>query len=505
MKKKLRIIISLLCVVMTFVFVLSACDTGSNVSSGVSNAVSATTSTGGVDENGYNSETKKYESANEVKNWDERELKILVLGKSYGTYCSEDFSYDEDIDGDVINDAVFNRNTALETKYNVVLKVVEAESGTVETMIKNDVDGGTKAYDIVMPYIRSAATLSLSGYLLDLSAYDTIDLSKPWWDQNFVSTVTMNGSLFLGSGDISLLNKICATAVSFNKEMITEYSLSNPYELVKNGTWTLDAMSEMGRTVLSDDGDGVLQYEGHDVFGLSSSYGDGINYYIGCNQNLCLKDENDYPYIAIGSVESIDIVQNIVTMLSQDWVIHAQEMGTDNIWDSSLKIFSEGRALFRTNAFSANKKLRDTTVNFGIVPLPKASEDQDGYYSFVATNNTVICAAITAGCQDDEFAAYMLEAAAVEGKNYLTPAYIDISLMQRDTRDDESQEMIEIIFANFRYDLNHIYNFGLSNVLQTLVQNGTPNEITSLLAENKSAVETKIDDVMEEVNKWSGR
>lgn len=81
--------------------------------------------------------------------------------------------------GDVINDAVFERNAYLEDTYNIEMAEFQ---GITDSLAKQDVTAGTGDYDAVMTNIVDAASLAQSGYTLSMYDLPYIDLSKPWWD-----------------------------------------------------------------------------------------------------------------------------------------------------------------------------------------------------------------------------------------------------------------------------------------------------------------------------------
>jgi hypothetical protein len=54
----------------------------------------------------------------------------------------------------------------------------------------------------------------------------------------------------------------------------------------------------------------------------------------------------------------------------------------------------------------------------------------------------------------------ILEDLCAESKYTLKPAYYEINLRGKYARDDESQDMLDIILSNTAHDLGHIYNFG---------------------------------------------
>ena len=155
--------------------------------------------------------------------------------------------------------------------------------------------------------------------------------------------------------------------------------------------------------------------------------------------------------------------------------------------------FGNKRCLFFGTAFSALKKLRAYDVDsiYGIVPLPKASVEQDKYYTHAGVNGAYgIC--IPVNVPNPEFSAYMIEALACGGKNFVTPAYYEVTLKSRAAKDDGSEEMLDLIFSNVVYDLGIMYNFGGIDFFSKLsAENSTA--VTSRLDAIRSTVQADID------------
>ena len=155
--------------------------------------------------------------------------------------------------------------------------------------------------------------------------------------------------------------------------------------------------------------------------------------------------------------------------------------------------FGNKRSLFFSTAFSGLKKLRAYDVDsiYGIVPLPKASAEQDKYYTHAGVNGAYgIC--IPINVPNPEFSAYMIEALACGGKNHVTPAYYEVALKSRAAKDDGSEEMLDLIFSNVVYDLGIMYNFGGIDFFSKLsAENSTA--VTSRLDAIRSTVQADID------------
>ena len=74
----------------------------------------------------------------------------------------------------------------------------------------------------------------------------------------------------------------------------------------------------------------------------------------------------------------------------------------------------------------------------------------------------------------------------------VTPAYYDVQLKYRDSHDDESGEMLDIVFSNVVYDLGIIYEFGgVSSMIQEMMGNNS-TEVASTIEGKTSAIEEAI-------------
>lgn len=447
-----------------------------------------------VDANG------KYRITNEIIDWESREFGIIVRGTGAGTYQSDDFTYNSELYGDILDKAVKERNDKIESLYNVKIKVYKSDvvgSDPIMTDINQDISTGTHFYDAIMPSIPGLANLAREDKLIDLTEFEYIHLDAPWYDKDANNTFSVGYRLFFTTGDITILNKVCSGGILFNKQMIEYLNMDSPYTLVEEHKWTYEKMYQMAKQATQDT-DGEDGMSSNDTWGMLASYNDALTFYGAAGQKLCLKDGDDNPILSFGNEEtSFNIAQKIITdMLEKDsWVIYAQNFEAP-IWETSLEAFKQGRVLFRPSAFSATTKLRKAGTDFGIVPNPLWSEDQDDYYTYCGTGE-VAGIAIHKNVNDPEFSAYMVEAISCEAKNYITPAYMEINLKGKDMQDEESLEMLKIIFNNITYDTGEIYNFGgIKTLFENLVKNNNAN-LQSKFDEIEPSIIDAIDKLVE--------
>jgi hypothetical protein len=449
-------------------------------------AVSGTKSVGV----GYMDDKGKYISKLPYKDFENKEFKILVRGEKFETYQSDDFTTDSKLYGALLNDAVSKRNNYIEETYKVKLNVIKSD--TIDEDVRNEAAANSGAYDAVMPSIPALASFAQSGYLYDLKTLNNFFISAPWWDANATETFSIDNRLYFTTGDITILNKVCTPSILFNKDMIQQNGLESPYQLVRDKKWTFDKFVEMAKAVtVINSTDQKTSKE--NIYGLLTSNGDALAFFGATGETLCGKNSNDEPYITFGSERSINVAKKVLETLEESsWAVFAEDFEKP-IWVTSLNAFIEGRALFRPSGFSATTKIRQQSdLNFGIIPLPLWDESQDRYYSY-CTNGQVAGIAIPKSCDDPEFSAYMIDIYAAAAKNYITPAYYEVNLKTRDARDDESLEMLDIIFGNIVYDIGEVYNFGKLGVMLNTMLTNRENEVVSSFEAIRDQVQNDID------------
>ena len=77
---------------------------------------------------------------------------------------------------------------------------------------------------------------------MNLNTVDTLDLAAPWWDQVTKENYEIGGRLYMLHGSLQLMYLEGMWVMMFNKQLVTDYGLDNPYELVKSGSWTYEKL-----------------------------------------------------------------------------------------------------------------------------------------------------------------------------------------------------------------------------------------------------------------------
>ena len=159
-------------------------------------------------------------------------------------------------------------------KYEADLQVIESSS--ISNEIRTAASAGDTVYDFAAPSLDIGAALAGEDLLINLKNLDSVDLTNEAWDQNAVRDFSIANKLYYGVSDISLGKNETTWIYFFNKNLIAEYQLENPYELVREGKWTFDKSIEL-MAAASHDTDGNGEPNEGDRFGTFRIY-DAMRY-----------------------------------------------------------------------------------------------------------------------------------------------------------------------------------------------------------------------------------
>ena len=123
--------------------------------------------------------------------------------------------------------------------------------------------------------------------------------------------------------------------------------------------------------------------------------------------------------------------------------------------------------LYRVAIINELTVLGDMTDDFGIVPNPKLNEEQDGYHSRVIDGWLYVVPNTNTRL---DMTSVILEALAIESRNYVYDAYYEQSLKNRYTNDPNAKEMLDLISSTRTIDLGDtVWQADIRNKIQDAV------------------------------------
>ena len=407
--------------------------------------------------------------------------------------------YAEGITGEAINDAVYNRNVKIEDAYKVKIALQLEQSTDIASMVGQQVTAGDSTYDVVYQILSAAPALIQKSYFHNLFNVPNIDLTKPWWDQNSISSLSTMGILPLVSTSINVNDKDATAALAFNKTIASNNQLEDLYTLVREGKWTYDKLTEMAEATYNDsNGDGTMTPD--DVYGFLGGRDVIDSLYHGSGSQFITKNENDEFVFTFGTERDVDVISKGIDIVNSVWYFnhHAWKDQSDILY---RQIFETGHGLFFWMRLDDVTNMRAGDADFGIIPIPKYEEAQDKYYSLVSQHTTGLMS-IPITCAGDELSevGMVLEALAAESHYTLIPEYIETSLKTKNSRDAESADMLDIILGNRVFDPMNVYSF--ANFGDAIMDAADANnkDMASLIKSKEKLVNKSIEKVLKAVS-----
>ena len=422
-------------------------------------------------------------------------------GEEVQFFLGEEFSKLQaaEENGDTVNDSIYLRNRKVEEMYNCkfVYNLNPCSSSTWNTWyasLESSIMAGDDSIDIAGGYAYRFAALSItSGLFLNILDIPEIDMSKPWWPGNISEAACVGSKLFMVQGNVDPMFYDCIFTLIFNKELANSLQL-DMYGIVDDGKWTIDKLEEVAKLATADlDGNGAL--DDKDQWGFATGQYvpvDAFNFAF--DLEFVSYDQDGIPSLLPLSEKLTDACTRMKDfLLNSNTAQHCDE-------EIKKQMFKDGRALIVTSDLGEIQSLRDLETNFGIIPYPKWDENQEQYLSFSAgvDSATGYCIPLTA---DGALGGTILEALACYGYHDIMPVYYEKVLKGKNTRDDESAVMLDLIFNNISFDFTQIYSFAFgdekapSMLMRTTINNN--KDITSAFAADKQMYIKTIEKLVE--------
>ena len=425
------------------------------------------------------------------------EFRILAPGSGGHFYyqvsddCNE--TWFEAPSGDVMNDAVYERNLMTEELLNIkIVPVFENDTQKLQKQIQNSVTAGADDFDVALNRMDFLGASMTAGYLLNFYDIETIDLTNPWWDANIVRDFTLFGNrLYFLAGDINFLDDYAVEVIYFNKRLSEEADLSSPYEAVNSNTWNLDTFYSMCKAVERDvNGDGKIVMA-DDLVG-HAEVNDMVKHWIypmgersidiGLDGSLSLQILTEHQVNAIDRL--FDVMVN-GTMSYMD--------------DQAVTYFIDGHALFLGNMLGSLNKMRDMKDEFGVLPMPKLNAEQERYGEYIS-NGWTTAYGVPVTVSDANRAGTVMEVLCGMSTDTVRKALYDVLFSAKLVRDTDSVRMLDIIFASKSYDWAVDFSWGTDfQSLYNTIYTSKKNNFVSNAEKKEKALTKKITQLVEKI------
>ena len=405
-------------------------------------------------------------------NYDGEKVRVLARGDEW--YYDE-MSVTSDEIMNVIDQSVYDREVYVEERLGVDLtvekKVIGTDYNALENLARTYFRSGTDAIDILASPSLQAANLTTEGVMWDLRQVENIDLSQPWYSQDFVDLATLKGITFFIAGDATLSYMRYAFCTFVNFTLAERYNLPNIYKTVDNGEWTLDYLASTVSEIYEDLNNNGRKDNG-DLYGFATSPKTGTDvFYSSFDLKMVAKNEDG----ELANVIDVDKFQSALTAICDFFYtnpgsITLKFIEGDKEYYNMITAFSSDQYLFTNMRLISveSQEFIDMESNYGIIPTPKWNADQTEYKTYVHDLYTVLGIIGTVPEDKLPMMGAFLEAFSCYSYNATRDVYFETALKGRYVRDAESRRMLDIIVESRYIDGGWIYNQQLESFACTL-------------------------------------
>lgn len=417
------------------------------------------------------------------------------------------FSATDGYTGTAVSDALYSRKAFFDEAFGIDLDV------NLSTTAKNDLtvalQAGEYLCDASFLSARDSFSIALNGYYRDLNDLDSLNLENSYWDQRIQNEYLIGDKLFFLEGDHTIVDELRTYVCIYNDNLYRDYGYydkyGTPYEMVSLGTWTYDRLMTMTADMYRDLNDNGKR-DDQDFYGMVGELTCGYYFFLGSGLKL-IDNENGSPRLCIADESMYERIYNALAdtmeMTTDPDILMPQLLEVSDVWGAASSIFEQDHAIFRSTSLSAVTRLVEMSGSYGILPIPKYTEDQDGYYCWVSGNNHFPLA-IPNTVPDAEKSAAIAEMLCYYsryGSDSLYDAFFEVMKISKICRQSEDIAMLDLVFDSKTFDLDYSAQItGIESSMYTLAKNGNLTALNSTIKSLRRSSDSNLKNFLSKIN-----
>lgn len=401
------------------------------------------------------------------------------------------YSFDaEEVNGEVLNDAIYNRNRRVENKFNITIEEVEIENEV--SLLSQSVAGGLRDYAIYHVLMWDCVNIIAKNLIRPISSMPYIDISNPYWDPG-VEDIMFNDVLYYGYSDITFNHYESMATLFYNGQLLENNQLELPYDLFIEGKWTVDKMYEYVETVSSDaNGDGQMNID-DDIIGFAGRDFSQLGWLHASGMQLISYDSASDEYKFDMNTERMhQLYESVYPLTVNGDYVDLRQNG-------DREAFMAGRVLFLAHQINVFRQLRSADDPYGIICYPSVDGDVDT--TKVHVNNAGLFV-IPILCVDEEAERLgnILEAWAADSYDYLMEDYFRYAVVGKGANDEKSADMIYRMRDMREFDIAYAIEGSNSSAIGAYERGITSGNIASFQEKFEDKVNKIVNGIIEDMS-----
>ena len=380
------------------------------------------------------------------------------------------YIYAEEQTGSAVDDAMYERDQKTEETLNVDIGYHIA-GGTIQDVfpaVNASVMAGDHDYDLIVSHVNWDLTSYVSNNIVfDWNTVPHVDFDKVYWNKNIINSLSINGKSPYAASDIFVGDTVF---LLLNKKLAEEMKLGSLYDYVYDGKWTWDLLAKLSADI-SGDVDGNGEMNELDRYGVVANVSGSAwmlrNIPGSCGQMIYTNGKNGLE-LTVNNEQTQSILEKSVALFhgGGGYILKEESRETAD----KVAHFNRGTFLtYFVSAHTSASAYNNLDFDYGVLPLPKYDEKQESYKALSWSHNLMI-----PSTADAEMSGMVSEWMSYYGNKLVRPKFYDSLLSVRFAQDEETIDMLDLIWANIDYDPG--MNFKSANFygyFDQMVINGT--------------------------------
>ena len=368
--------------------------------------------------------------------------------------------------GEEVNDATFTRQVKVSEAFDCKIIETNVSIYDLKKELEKVVLSGEVAYDAA--YQRADETISgiLDNSYIPLDTISNIHLERNYWSQDLLDVSSLNKTHYFAASDLQLMSFDGVWCIYFNAEILKNKGIDAPYQLVKDGKWTLDELHVLASQACDLGPDESWNYNpaGECVYGFAT-FRDGIpKLLFGIEALFGGKDASDLPYLACTEMGFTERALKLAEFCGEAGAYFYAQASTGN-GDAYDQMFIDERSVFCGAEIKFAQTLRGVGMNYGMLPFPKYSVDQESYHTTMINYLPVMTIPTTNNSPED--IGLIMDALSYEAHLTMADVYYGNRVSLKGTGEDTANDvaMLEIMRETRSLDPIVVLGFGSGSTL----------------------------------------
>ncbi len=451
MKRMTKLVLLVLSLVMVL-SVFAACDDKKN--GGVTTTTTTTNDPGTTTQPLYGTDPEGFAlpTIPDELNYGGKQINLLVYSQNVANIFPEALREPNTH----IQNEIFLQNQQMEIdlglRFNVVTKSAHMSSGDDGEDLYNEALEGRTAYEAICCYSLFPSMMAIEGILYDLNGLEYPTTEMPWFASDIQEYAIMDWLFFINNNS-SIKNLTSIFSVFANKVMIANKGLENIEDVVLRGEWTLDKMQQYSRNWASEAEQNPGSVYGVFMHGPRNPL---AGFYYGAGFTSMRRDADGMPEYAFTAASDKELIDDFVDKMLA--LFDSPECGYGPYFGGSVEPLKNATAVFAVYSMDFYGNMPDEET-YAIIPMPKASVEQEQYLSCRHDSFDVWC--VPNSATDPEIGGVVIEAVAYRDYRYIAPKFWDQDFKYRYSDSSKGVQIFELIRDSVKTDFGRLHRMNL--------------------------------------------